>query len=209
MALSRKFLSAMGIEADKIDEIISAHADTVDALKEERDKYKNDLETYKEDAEKLPAIQRELDELKNSNGNDIFEKKYNDMKEQHDALKEEFEKYKSDVADAEIKRTKESAYRNLLKELKISDKRIDKILKVSDIDAMELDKDGNLKDVDNLKESIREDWGDFIVTEGTAGANVATPNNVNNQVPKGQSRAAKIAAQYHTNLYGENPKEGN
>ena len=47
----------MGIEADKIDEIISAHTDTVNALKEQRD-------TYKADAEKLPAVQKELDDLK-------------------------------------------------------------------------------------------------------------------------------------------------
>ena len=36
MALTRKFLSALGIEEAKIDEIISAHADTVNALKEQR-----------------------------------------------------------------------------------------------------------------------------------------------------------------------------
>ena len=209
MALTRKFLSAMGIEGDKIDEIISAHADTVDALKEERDKYKRESETYKTDAEKLPSVQKELDELKKSEGNNVYEAKYNDMKEQHDALKAEFDKYKSDVASAETKRTKESAYRKLLKESNISDKRIDKIIKVSDIDALELDKDNNLKNLDALKESIKEDWGDFIVTEGTEGANVATPASTNNQVPKGRSRAAKIAAQYHANLYGAPAKEGN
>lgn len=33
MALTRKFLAAMGIEADKIDSIIDAHTETVDALK--------------------------------------------------------------------------------------------------------------------------------------------------------------------------------
>ena len=42
MALTRKFLSALGIEEAKIDEIISAHADTVNALKEQRDSYKAD-----------------------------------------------------------------------------------------------------------------------------------------------------------------------
>ena len=37
MSLTRKFLSALGIEDDKVDEIISAHTDTVNALKEQRD----------------------------------------------------------------------------------------------------------------------------------------------------------------------------
>ena len=42
MALTRKCLSALGIEAEKIDEIISAHTETVDGLKDEIAKYKGD-----------------------------------------------------------------------------------------------------------------------------------------------------------------------
>ena len=34
MALTRKMLKAMGIEDEKADEIIDAHAETVDALKQ-------------------------------------------------------------------------------------------------------------------------------------------------------------------------------
>jgi len=129
------------------------------------------------------------------------------MKKQHDDLKAEFDKYKSDVDAKEVKRTKERAYRKLLRESKVSDKIIDKIIKVSDLDGIEVDKDGKLKDEDKLKESIKDDWGGFIVKEQQIGANVSTPNNINSQVPKGASRAAKIAAQYHANLYGENSKE--
>lgn len=40
MPLTRKMLKAMGIEEDKIEQIIEAHADTVDALRDERDGYK-------------------------------------------------------------------------------------------------------------------------------------------------------------------------
>ena len=57
MALTRKMLKAMGIEDEKIDQIIEAHTETVDALKEERD-------TYKEDASKLTAVQKELETAK-------------------------------------------------------------------------------------------------------------------------------------------------
>ena len=57
MALSRKFLSALGIEADKIDEIINAHTETVDGLKDE-------LSKAKTEAGKLPAIRKELEDLK-------------------------------------------------------------------------------------------------------------------------------------------------
>jgi hypothetical protein len=63
MALTRKFLKAMGIDEEKIDEIITAHSDTVNGLKDERDK-------YKDAAEKLPSVQKELDELKDKDGKD-------------------------------------------------------------------------------------------------------------------------------------------
>ena len=36
MALTRKFLKALGIEDDKVDEIITAHSDTVNALEDGR-----------------------------------------------------------------------------------------------------------------------------------------------------------------------------
>ena len=45
MALTRKMLKAMGIEEDKIDQIIEAHSETVDALKDEREKFREAAES--------------------------------------------------------------------------------------------------------------------------------------------------------------------
>ena len=42
MALTRRALKAMGIEDEKIDEIITMHTDTVDGLKADVAKYKAD-----------------------------------------------------------------------------------------------------------------------------------------------------------------------
>jgi hypothetical protein len=164
MALTRKFLSAMGIEADKVDEIITAHVEVTDALKEERDRYKKDAET-------LPDIQKELDDLKKAtekNGNDPYKVKY-------EAIKEEFESYKSDITAEKNKAKKEAAYRNLLKEAGVSEKRIDSIIKVTDVDALELDDEGKAKKADEITKSIKEEWADFIVTEEKKGANVSNP----------------------------------
>ena len=72
----------MGIEEEKIDQIIEAHTETVDALKESRD-------TYKADAEKLPNVQKELDELR-AKSNDGW-------KEKHDKVKKDFEDYKNEI----------------------------------------------------------------------------------------------------------------
>lgn len=207
MALTRKFLSALDIDSDKIDEIIEAHADTVDALKKERDDAKKEAETYRDDAKKLSDVQKELDELK-SQGPSAFENRYNELKATYDTLKSEFDTYKSDIDAKETQRTKENAFRKLLQDAKISEKRIDKIIKVTDFSDKELDKDGKFKNEEDLKKSINDDWGDFVVEQREQGAYVPTPPGNNTQVPKGESRAAKIAAQYHNNLYGES-KEGN
>ena len=162
MAFTRKFLSALGIEADKVDEIINAHTEVTDALKQERDQ-------YKADAEKLPGIQKELDDLKaTTDGKNAWKVKY-------DALKEDFDQYKNDVEAKAAKATKEEAYKKLLEETGVSPKRIAAILKVSDLDSIELDDSGAIKDADKVQESIKEEWADFIQTTSTKGANTATP----------------------------------
>ena len=191
MALSRKFLSALGIEADKIDEIIEAHTDTVNALKDEREK-------YKADAEKLPAVQKELDTLKEAaqkNGE-------NPYKAQYEALKKEYDEYKADVEAKEIKARKEKAYRGLLKDVGISEKRMDAIMRVSSISEIELDKDGKAKNEDDLKEKIKKEWADFIVKEGEKGAETQTPPDGAGSGGKTPSRAASVAKKYYGNVYG-------
>ena len=179
MSLTRKFLSALGIEDDKVDEIINAHTETVNALKEQRD-------SFKEDAEKLPAVQKELDELKaTANGEDAYKVKY-------DALKEDFENFKREQAEKETHAKKESAYRNLLAEVGISEKRINSVLRVSDVDAIELDDENKVKDADTLKKSIGKEWSDFIVTTEQKGVTTATPPAGSGKVYKSKDEIMAI-----------------
>ena len=164
MALTRRSLKAMGIEDEKIDEIIAAHAETVDALKEQRD-------NYKAQADELAEVQQKLDEANETikaNGSDAWKVKY-------DAIKEEYENYKSDISAKETTRAKQAAYREVLKAAGVSDKRIDSIIRVSDIDSIELDESGKIKEAEKLTESIKNEWADFIVSTNTQGANTATP----------------------------------
>lgn len=198
MALTRKFLTAMGIEGEKVDEIINAHTETVDALKEERDTAKREAEQYKLDAEKLPGIQKELEDLKSevTKGNpDPFEPKYNE-------LKAEFDAYKQEQADKETKATKQNVYKSLLKELGISEKRLDSIMKVTDLDTIEVGDDGTLKDADKHRETALKEWSDFIEKQGEQGAPTPTPPANTGGNITATSFAAKRAAEYHANLYG-------
>jgi hypothetical protein len=164
MALTRKMLKGMGLTEEQIDTIIEAHTDTVNALKDERDK-------YKDDAEKLPGVQSELDELKKKAG-DGFEQKYKD-------LQKEYEDYKKDQEDKANRAAVSDAYKEMLKEAGISEKRIPAVLRVADLSGIKLDKDGNIKDKDKLVESVKEEWSDFIQAKGAKGADTKTPPDNN------------------------------
>ena len=180
MALTRKFLSALGIEEEKAEQIIAAHSETVEGLKAERDK-------YKEDAEKLPATKTELEELKKkAAGEDPYKDKYEKIKKEYDEFK----------ADTEAKATtakKEKAYRKLLKDIGIPDKRIDAVMKVSGerISKIELDEQGEIKDGDKEKDNLKKEWSDFIPTTRTEGAPSPNPpsNTGKGTMTKEQIRA--------------------
>ena len=160
MSLTRKMLKAMGIEEEKIEQIIEAHSETVDSLKADRD-------SYKDDAEKLKAVQKELDDLK-AKGDDGW-------KEKHDRLKVEFDNYKNDVEAKEIKAAKEAAYRSILKDANLSEKGIEKAVKYADWENIELDEDGKLKGANEHIKAVREEWAEYVTTTTTTGAKTSNP----------------------------------
>ena len=160
MSLTRKMLKAMGIEEEKIDQIIEAHSETVDSLKADRD-------SYKEDAEKLKDVQKELDDLK-AKGDDGW-------KEKHDRLKVEFDQYKNDVQEKETKAAKEAAYRAILKDANLSEKGIEKAIKYAEWDKIELGEDGKLKGANDHIKAAREEWAEYVTTTTTTGAKTSTP----------------------------------
>ena len=164
MAFTRKMLKAMSIDDEKIDQIIEAHLETLNSIKDERD-------SYKEDAEKMADLQKELKELKDN----AKDESKNPWKAKFDELKDEYEQYKQNEAVKETKRTKENAYKQLLKECNVSDKRISSVLRVSDLESIELGEDGKIVNADELKKSIKKEWSDFIYSEGEKGAETPTP----------------------------------
>lgn len=172
-SLTRKFLEALNVEEKAQDQIIDMHSEVLKAIIAERDK-------YKEDAEKLPEIQKQLDKYKEAEKEAEKNGEKNPYKVKYDALKEEFENYKKDISAKETKSKKESAYKQLLKDAGVSEKRIDAVLKVSDVDSIEFDDEGKVKDADKLTASIKEEWSDFIQTTQTKGASVANPPEANN-----------------------------
>ena len=164
MALTRKFLEALGIEQAKIDEIISAHTEVTDSLKADRDSYKEKAEKYDQTKTELDKAKSELDKV----SKDEYKTKY-------ESLEAEFNKYKTDIAEKEVKGRKEEAYKKMLKEIGVNEKSIDAILKVKDLSTIKLDDKGGIVDVDALKESEKKDWEGFIIESEVHGQNPSTP----------------------------------
>lgn len=116
-------------------------------------------------------------------------------KTKHDALKAEFDNYKNDVEARETRSAKEKAYRALLKAVNAEEKYHDKLVKASadDIDKIELDNDGNVKNVDKLTDKIKSDWSDFIRTETETGADTPKPPTSGANTFEAMSLADKMA----------------
>ena len=162
MSLTHKALSAMGIEPEKIEQILEMHRETLDSIKADKDKALQEVETLKAEAEKVTNLEKELSKLK-------------DASEKYTSLKEEYDKYKTDVTAKETKAAKTKAYRDMLKEIGVSDKYFDDVIRIADIDSIELDEHGAIKDVEGLKTSAKDKWKPYIFSEEKKGAETPTP----------------------------------
>ena len=158
MSFTRSFLKATGLSDEQITAVMEEHTSVTDALKKQRD-------DYKAEADKAADLQKQLDGIK---GGEDFKKKYED---EHQAF-EDFKKKTADDAEAAKVR---AAYRKLLIEEKIGEKRVDSILKVTDLSKMKLDKDGKLEKEDDLRKAIGDEWGEFKTTVTEKGADVEKP----------------------------------
>ena len=169
----REILSAAGVDAEHMSEAVNAIIDgnvtSIEALREEITNLKAELKTAKEEADKLPGVQKELDDLKKQNEEDAKAGK------DYDALKKEFDDYKAEISARDTKAAKEKAFRDILKDLNVSEKGVTLALKYQNFDSIELEDDGKIKGASDLRKSLKEDWGDYIVKSETKGADTATP----------------------------------
>lgn len=203
MSITRKALAAMGIEPDKADQIIEMHTETLNEIKEERDTLREKVQKLTNDSE---AIQKQLDEANEAmkNGDKSpYKVKYEAAVKEKEALQREFDQYKNDQTAKETHAAKEKAYREILKDAGIPEKHFAKVLKYSDVDGVELDENGKIKTAKDLLDNIKSEWSDHIESKAVEGAKTETPPANTGGEVKQPSRAAKLAQQYHENLYGK------
>ena len=180
MSLTRKALKAMGLTDEQIDSVIEMHTDTVSGLKDKLEAAENNSK----DVEKLTAeVEKYKNELEKANKAITESEKY---KEQYENTKSEYEKYKGEIAAKETKTAKEKAVREYFKSKGINDDNMSIAMRGSrsEIDAMELDEKGRIKDTKVFDELIKGDYAKLISHTEVKGVQtqVLPPNATNKKV---------------------------
>lgn len=142
MALTRKFLAAMGIEEAQIQAIIDAHMETVSGLQKEIQEAKDNSSKYEKDSQTLATVQKELDEMKKAD----YKGKYEAEKTAHDTLKTSIENEKTKTA-------KETALKKYFEGKNIKDGNYNIAVRGIDLSTIELDGE-NIKDTKALDELV-------------------------------------------------------
>jgi hypothetical protein len=162
MALTRKSLKAMGLTDEQVDSIVEMHTETVDGLKDK-------LKTAEEKATQLDGVQKELDALKAKGGDDY--------KARAEKAEKALNDYKAEVAAKETKAAKESAVRAYFEGKSITGGNLNIAMRGAkdEINGLELDADGKIKDTSALDALVGGEYAALVVTTQTRGANTATP----------------------------------
>ena len=141
--------------------LVALHLGVVDPLKD-------DLTKYKADAEKLPGVQKELDDLKAA-GDGGYKEKY---EKEHSA----FEAFKADITAKESKAAKEKAVRAYFESKNITGSNLDLAMRGCGEEMAALVMDGDkIKDTTSLDALIDGAYKSLVYTEHVQGANPATP----------------------------------
>lgn len=190
MALTRKYLKSLGLTEDQIDGIIEEHSSTVEGLKETANK-------YKADADKLPAVQKELDDIKAA-GDGGYKEKYEAEVRAH-------QEYKAQIEGEKTLTAKRAALDAFLRD-KVSIQREEArnlILDATKYDDIKLDDKGGIAEAETLSKSYGEKYASFVSKPGVAGTPPNTPPSGGNtrmtkeqivQIKNPAERRAAIAA---------------
>lgn len=130
----------------------------LDALHEETDALRDELDT-----EKNARVAAEKERDAANSGKQTAEQALTD--------------YKTQQTKKDAHAAKEAKFREQLKAAGVLEKYFDRIVRLSgeDIDKMELDSKGNVKNADKLAESLKTDWSDYVGSTTTKGAQVDNP----------------------------------
>lgn len=157
---------------DKVNQLQTLHHEIVNGLMDEKDE----------------AIQRA----------EKAEKAAESAKAEKEAAEKSLTDYKAQQTQKDTHAAKEAKFRELLKTAGVLDKYADRVVRLSgeDIDKLELDDKGEVKDAKKHADSLKSDWSDFVGTTTTTGAKVDNPpTNTGSKMTKDQIFAIKDAGE--------------
>lgn len=163
MALTRKFLKALGIDEDKIDEIISAHGETVTALKDE-------IEKAKQGAEDSAAVAKERDSYKQRV--EALEKASGDAAK----VQAEYDAYKKQIETEKANAGKKALVRQALEKAGANSAAIDLLLGTVDLNTVEVENDA-LKNADAVLKPLRDTHAGLFGKINNRGTDKLNPPN--------------------------------
>ena len=185
MALSRKFLKALGIEDDKIDEIINAHAETVTALNEKIDEAKQGVDSLATVTKERDDLKTQLEALQKSSG---------------DAAKvqADFDAYKAQIEAEKTNAGKKALVRKALEGANANSAALDLLLNTIDLSKVELDGD-KLKDAEAVLKPVKESHAALFGTTVIKGTDPITPPGGTGKPEKALTLAEALHQKYDNN----------
>lgn len=178
--------------------LVNLHRSVVDPLLDDLDTAKRDATKYKAEADKVPGLQKDLDEAK----------KGEDWKTKFEKAEKDLKDFKDQVArDAEAEKVK-AAYKKLLIEEKISEKTLEAVMNATDYSGMKLKDDGTLDGIEDLKKDIDTRWGGFRINTRQRGERVDNPPKGTDNGGSDNSIRERMAAR-HAAQFGALPQNNN
>ena len=172
MSLTRAYLRSLGIDEDKVSSIIEAHSETVTALNQRYTDLETrfgDLETRlktaRETADRLPALQKELDDMKKENYKGRYEELY------------------SSVEKSKARTAKEAAVKAYYEGKNIKGGNLTIAMRGTDLERIRLDESGKLSDTGALDELVEGDFKPLVQTEAPPRRTVASGGSLAHGTP--------------------------
>lgn len=182
MSLTRKDLADIGVPEEFHTQIIAKHRDTLDVIKEERDR-------YKAEAEKIPGLTADRDQWKQKAEDGTATARIAELENQVKGYEAE-----------KLNGKKRTALTELLEEIGVDKGVIPLVLKGADLNSMELDGD-TLKNRDTLAQSYRDELSAYVRKETEAGKMPPSPPaNNSGRMTKEQIMAIKDRKERQTTI---------
>lgn len=164
----KKLLTDNGIEE-------SVATSCAEAIKQEIPKDFVSKQQYKKKTDEIDSLHGTITDLEVK----VEKLETDEFKTKYETLENDFNAYKENIEKEKVNSTKIDLFKSSLKESGLNEKIIDLVSKTYDFDKIEIE-EGKIKDWDNLKNPLIEEYKPFVAETVIEGAGSATPPANNN-----------------------------